>query len=83
MAGALSEAAWPVALEPEGFVARDDSLEVVAQRGASGALAQRGQQIEAKSGPIGTPSMLYIDQENDTFYAAGDPAAGRHAAGLE
>ncbi len=46
-------------------------------------LAQRGHQIEAKSGPIGTPSMLYIDQENDTFYAAGDPAAGRHAAGLE
>ena len=46
-------------------------------------LAQRGHQVEAKSGPIGTPSMLYIDQGNDTFYAAGDPATGRHAAGLE
>jgi len=46
-------------------------------------LAQRGHQVEAKNGPIGTPSMLYIDQESETFYAAGDPAAGRHAAGLE
>ncbi|MBT5452934.1 MAG: hypothetical protein HOK90_27380, partial [Gemmatimonadetes bacterium] len=43
-------------------------------------LAQRGHAVEAKSGPIGTPVMLLADQ--GTYYAAGDPAAGRHAAGL-
>jgi gamma-glutamyltranspeptidase len=43
-------------------------------------LAQRGHNVEAKTGPIGTPVMLLVDQ--GTYYAAGDPAAGRHAAGL-
>ena len=45
-------------------------------------LAQRGHQVEAKSSPIATPVMLYIDQENSMLHAAGDPATGRHAAGL-
>jgi gamma-glutamyltranspeptidase/glutathione hydrolase len=44
-------------------------------------LAQRGHELEAKPSPIGTPVMLYVDQTNGTLYAAGDPAAGRHAAG--
>jgi len=44
-------------------------------------LTQRGHTIEAKPGPIGTPVMLHID--HNTYYAAGDPAAGRHAAGLD
>ena len=46
-------------------------------------LIRRGHQLEAKPGPIATPVMLSIDQNNGTFYAAGDPAANRHAAGLD
>ena len=45
-------------------------------------LARRGHQLEASASPIATPVMLYIDQDSGLFYAAGDPAAGRHAAGL-
>ena len=44
-------------------------------------LAQRGHTITAKDGPIGTPVMLWID--GDTYHAAGDPKARRHAAGLD
>ena len=46
-------------------------------------LANRGHQLRAHGGAIAAPSMLYIHKDNGTFYAAGDPAAGRHAAGLE
>ncbi len=46
-------------------------------------LAQRGHQVEVKTTAISNPVMLYIDQEKGIFYAAGDPAAHRHAAGLE
>ena len=45
-------------------------------------LAQRGHQIEAETGPIGDPVMLYVNPENGELFAAGDPSAGRHAAGL-
>ena len=45
-------------------------------------LARRGHQVRAHSGAIAVPVMLYIDKDNETFYAAGDPATGRHAAGL-
>ena len=45
-------------------------------------LARRGHQVEAKDGPIATPVMLYADPTSSVYYAAGDPAAGRHAAGL-
>ena len=45
-------------------------------------LAQRGHQIEAKASPIAVPVMLYIDHGSGTLYAAGDPDARRHAAGL-
>ena len=45
-------------------------------------LARRGHQVEAKAAHIATPVMLYIDPAG-VFHAAGDPEAGRHAAGLE
>ena len=45
-------------------------------------LASRGHQLRAHGGAIAAPSMLYIDKDSGTYYAAGDPAAGRHAAGL-
>lgn len=46
-------------------------------------LARRGHRVETKAPPIATPVMLYIDRDSGTFHAAGDPAARRHAAGLE
>ena len=45
-------------------------------------LSQRGHQIETQIGPIGDPVMLYIDPDSGELFAAGDPTAGRHAAGL-
>ena len=45
-------------------------------------LVNRGHQVRAHGGAIAAPVMLYINKDNGTFYAAGDPAAGRHAAGL-
>ncbi len=45
-------------------------------------LAGRGHKVSAVSSAIAAPSMLYIDQDSETYYAVGDPAAGRHAAGL-
>jgi len=46
-------------------------------------LRNRGHQVKAHGGAIAAPSMLYVDKDSGTFYAAGDPAAGRHAAGLD
>ena len=46
-------------------------------------LIRRGHQLEARAGAIATPVMLSIDQESRMLYAAGDPAANRHAAGLD
>jgi len=46
-------------------------------------LARRGHHLEVMGSTIGSPIMLYIDQEKGEFQAAGDPAAHRHAAGLE
>ena len=45
-------------------------------------LTRRGHQLEATASPIAAPVMLYIDQDSGVFYAAGDPEAHRHAAGL-
>jgi len=45
-------------------------------------LARRGHQIEVKERPIAVPVMLYVDQETGIYHAAGDPAVGRHAAGI-
>lgn len=46
-------------------------------------LDQRGHKVKTSTSPIATPVMLYIDQDSGTFHAAGDPAARRHAAGIE
>jgi gamma-glutamyltranspeptidase/glutathione hydrolase len=46
-------------------------------------LARRGHQITAKDTPIATPVMLAVDQASGMLHAAGDPAARRHAAGLD
>ena len=52
-------------------------------RGVRAELAARGHQVASTNGPIATPVMLFVDRENGCFRVAGDPAAGRHAAGLE
>jgi gamma-glutamyltranspeptidase / glutathione hydrolase len=46
-------------------------------------LARRGHEVEAKGGPIATPVMLHVDRDSGLYYAAGDPDARRHAAGLD
>ncbi len=51
-------------------------------RGVRAELEARGHQVASTNGPIATPVMLFVDRENGRFHAAGDPAAGRHAAGL-
>jgi gamma-glutamyltranspeptidase/glutathione hydrolase len=45
-------------------------------------LARRGHEVTAESAPIATPVMIHIDPASGVYRAAGDPAAGRHAAGL-
>jgi gamma-glutamyltranspeptidase/glutathione hydrolase len=45
-------------------------------------LARRGHQVLPKTEPIARPVMLYADRASGMYYAAGDPTAGRHAAGL-
>jgi gamma-glutamyltranspeptidase/glutathione hydrolase len=52
-------------------------------REVSQELARRGHRLQATASPIGAPAMLSIDPHRGTLYAAGDPAAGRHAAGLD
>ncbi len=45
-------------------------------------LASRGHKVNAHSNPVAVPVMLYVDKDGGTYFAAGDPAARRHAAGL-
>lgn len=45
-------------------------------------LLRRGHHIETTESPIGTPVMLYIDPKSGFLHVAGDPEAGRHAAGV-
>ena len=45
-------------------------------------LASRGHHVTTSTGPIATPVMLFVDPEDGRFHAAGDPDAGRHAAGM-
>ena len=45
-------------------------------------LASRGHKVNAHSNPVAVPVMLYVDKNRGTYFAAGDPAARRHAAGL-
>lgn len=48
-----------------------------------GELTQRGHKISTTSRPIAHPVMIYIDPATGRFQAAGDPAAGRHAAAIK
>lgn len=50
--------------------------------GVRAELASRGHDVSATDGPIAAPVMLYVDRIAGRLYAAGDPAAGRHAAAL-
>ncbi len=45
-------------------------------------LSRRGHHIRQTESPIGSPVMLSIDSDQANLNAAGDPAAGRHAAGV-
>ena len=45
-------------------------------------LARRKHQLKTSASAIASPVMLYVNQDSGMLYAAGDPAAGRHAAGL-
>ncbi|NSW54791.1 MAG: gamma-glutamyltransferase [Armatimonadetes bacterium] len=45
-------------------------------------LAARGHRVTVTSEPIAHPVMLCIDPETQVVHAAGDPAAGKHAAAL-
>ena len=45
-------------------------------------LARRGHEVLPKAAYIARPVMLYADAESGVYYAAGDPAAGRHAGGV-
>lgn len=46
-------------------------------------LARRGHRVLPKADYIARPVMLHTDAASGMIYAAGDPTAGRHAAGLE
>jgi gamma-glutamyltranspeptidase/glutathione hydrolase len=46
-------------------------------------LIDRGHDLTTTERAIAAPVMLYIDRSSGTFYAAGDPAAQRHAAALD
>lgn len=73
----------PNPVRPQTFV-QAGSLSISDQidQGVRNELARRGHEVIAKEGPIATPVMLHVDAANGLFYAAGDPAARRHAAGL-
>ncbi len=67
------------AFKEAGSLTINDSISPETQK----ELVKRGHKVHAQSNPIGVPVMLSIDQDSGKFYAAGDPAAGRHAAGLD
>jgi len=48
-----------------------------------GQLVRRGHEVAPTGGAIANPIMIYIDHQSGIFYAAGDPAAGRHAAAIK
>jgi gamma-glutamyltranspeptidase/glutathione hydrolase len=45
-------------------------------------LVRRGHELGTVEKAIAAPVMLYVDRDAGMFYAAGDPAASRHAAAL-
>ena len=58
------------------------TLDSQVEERVSKTLAQRGHRVKTTDGPIGNPVMLHRDAASGLIHAAGDPAAGRHAAGL-
>ncbi|MCJ8332089.1 MAG: gamma-glutamyltransferase [Lentisphaeria bacterium] len=46
-------------------------------------LSDRDHDVTVSTWPMATPVILYIDPASGTFYGAGDPETGRHAAGLK
>jgi gamma-glutamyltranspeptidase len=54
----------------------------VAQR-VRAELSKRGHRLSTTSRPIAHPVMIHVDRRSGTIYAAGDPAADRHAAALD
>ena len=46
-------------------------------------LAKRGHKMSTTKGPIAHPVMIFVDHDTGTFYAAGDPAARRHAGAID
>jgi gamma-glutamyltranspeptidase/glutathione hydrolase len=51
--------------------------------GVRAELSKRGHKVTTTSRPIAHPVMIHLDRRTGTIYAAGDPAAGRHAAALD
>jgi gamma-glutamyltranspeptidase/glutathione hydrolase len=45
-------------------------------------MARRGHRLDLRDGAIGAPVILWRDESQDHFHAAGDPQAGRHAAAI-
>ena len=68
----------PQTFKKAGSLTISDSIDAGVQED----LSQRGHELTAKASPIANPVMLYIDRDSDIIYAAGDPKARRHAAGL-
>jgi len=52
------------------------------EQGVCDELAGRGHTVVMQGTPIGRPVMLHADHDTGIYHAAGNPAAGRHAAGL-
>jgi len=68
----------PATLGPLASLTVSDTLD----QGVRDELAKRGHKVEATSAPIAYPVMIYLDPKTGICYAAGDPAARRHAAAL-
>jgi gamma-glutamyltranspeptidase/glutathione hydrolase len=58
------------------------TINATVSEGVRAELSHRGHKVEVAAGAIASPVMLHIDRQSGEFHAAGDPAAGRHAAGL-
>lgn len=68
---------------PEAFVqAAGLTVNDAVDAGTREELASRGHRLSTTDKAIAAPVMLHVDRQSGTFYAAGDPAARRHAAGL-
>lgn|GEM_PF-8577 len=62
-------------------IAGDLQINTSVPSGVRNNLANRGHNIRTTSSNIADPSAIFINSDG-TFYAAGDPAAGRHASAI-